>query len=65
MFPKLFVNLRKAWPKWKHVVLLNETEFSRVDTDSNFVYELLNDRTGFHTSNKKVDDKGKDTKNTE
>jgi len=38
MLSKLFGNLRKAWPKRKHVVLLNTTEFRRVDTDSNFVY---------------------------
>ena len=34
---KLFQNLRMAYPRPKHVVLLNQTEFSCVCTDVDFV----------------------------
>jgi hypothetical protein len=37
---KLFANLRMAYPRAKHVVLLNQTEFSRVCTDADFVYYI-------------------------
>jgi len=37
MLLKLFVSLRKVWARSKHVVLLNKTELTRVDTDNNFV----------------------------
>jgi hypothetical protein len=61
MFWKLFVNLRKTWPRPKQVVLLNKALFRHVKTYNNFVYRVTECETRIHTSKKEVGDKGKDT----